>query len=118
VRQFAVAAHDTSPGRKALALGSALRGAVDDGAGMQNLFERVEQHRFTAFHSERAELHRQHVAQLVDYQAWQLVAFGVNQAHGARFGAGQAQLAAPFHRCLEPRAQKLGVDMPVTLARQ
>src|ERR1041384_6757828 len=113
-----VTAYHARRGREAFALGRALRAAVDDRSRASQLLERVEDRSFAQLHAERAELHRQYVSQLVDDQARQLVAFGVDEPYRARLGRRQPEPLLTVDPRRQLGREQLRVQMAVALARE
>src|SRR5208282_2133970 len=74
---------------------SACGRAIDDGLWPNHIEERLQHEALTQLHPEGRELNANHVAETVDHEPWQLVAFGVNQSVASRLRTGEVVRTSP-----------------------
>ena len=88
--------------------------AQNDAAGRQHRFQRHLQRRQQRFHAGGGDLHHQRIAETVDGQARQAIAFGMHQAI-KRLGIKRL---AQRQRPLQPAREKSRIDRRAVFARQ
>ena len=114
----ALAADDALALGEALGLRGAGRRSVDDRARLEDLAERLEDHRLAILHPEREDLDDEDVAEAIDDEPGDAVALRMHDAIAGRLGRGaEAELLAGRRARARTCVRKNAVSMGVVSSR-